>query len=410
MLDAIWTGSTSGACKLLSGKLMCWSAKKQQSVAMSSAEVDYVVAAGCCANILWMKSQLTDYHIIYEKDKILSHPSPPIPVVGEMHKEAQQAAVGPTSLGHDVLAYSTAKADPRPSAPNDYIPPQQGMDEGNKNTSYDHIFAGSNPNVLVDKTKSTRVGMKTVHTESGASKELIADEISKKIKLEDLADLFKDTRSAFFTPDYPPDEPINVSDESDQEESQKKELEQLKAVAEAEVASLTTKPLFPDINQLTTLLELPADIHDLPHLICSVQETLKTLDSLPDLLNKVTNTLNRFANMVKNASRAITADVPSAGKATTSPDEGEKNIKDANTNQKNELVDLLGIDVVTQYYNKKVLYGRYYEKMKKRRQSSKIITCDVLTKKGHMSLKIYRENGTAKVIENLKASDLHLAE
>nr|GEW55917.1 retrovirus-related Pol polyprotein from transposon TNT 1-94 [Tanacetum cinerariifolium] len=59
--------STSGACQLLGGKLVCWSDKKQQSVAMSSAEAEYVAAAGCCANILWMKSQLTDYDIIYEK-------------------------------------------------------------------------------------------------------------------------------------------------------------------------------------------------------------------------------------------------------------------------------------------------------------------------------------------------------
>ncbi|GJQ97549.1 retrovirus-related pol polyprotein from transposon TNT 1-94 [Tanacetum coccineum] len=59
--------STSGACQLLGGKLVCWSAKKQQYVAMSSAEAEYVAAAGCCANILWMKSQLTDYDIIYEK-------------------------------------------------------------------------------------------------------------------------------------------------------------------------------------------------------------------------------------------------------------------------------------------------------------------------------------------------------
>nr|GEU71077.1 hypothetical protein [Tanacetum cinerariifolium] len=210
--------STSGACKLLSGKLVCWSAKKQQSVAMSSAEANYVSASR-----------------------------------------------------NDVSAYSTAKADPGPYAPNDYIPPQQ------------------------DKTKTTRDRMKTVLTESGASKELGADEISKKIKLEDLADLLKDTRSSFFTPDSPPDEPINVSDESDQEE-----VIELKNIQ----------------------WELPAEILDLPHLISSVQETLKTLDSLPDLLNKVTNTLNKFANMVKNASRATTADVPSAGKATTSPAEG----------------------------------------------------------------------------------------
>nr|GEZ73820.1 hypothetical protein [Tanacetum cinerariifolium] len=33
----------------------------------TSAEAEYVAAAGCCANILWMKSQLTNYDIIYEK-------------------------------------------------------------------------------------------------------------------------------------------------------------------------------------------------------------------------------------------------------------------------------------------------------------------------------------------------------
>ncbi|GKA58549.1 hypothetical protein Tco_0757737 [Tanacetum coccineum] len=58
--------STLGACQLLRGKLVCWSAKKKQYVAMSSAEAEYVVAAGCCVNILWMKSQLIDYDIIYE--------------------------------------------------------------------------------------------------------------------------------------------------------------------------------------------------------------------------------------------------------------------------------------------------------------------------------------------------------
>ncbi|GJR37227.1 retrovirus-related pol polyprotein from transposon TNT 1-94 [Tanacetum coccineum] len=44
--------STLGACQILSGKLVCWSAKKQQLVAMSSAEAEYVAAAGCCASIL----------------------------------------------------------------------------------------------------------------------------------------------------------------------------------------------------------------------------------------------------------------------------------------------------------------------------------------------------------------------
>ncbi|GJX46693.1 hypothetical protein Tco_0271883 [Tanacetum coccineum] len=52
----------------------------------------------------------------------------------------------------------------------------------------------------------------------GTNKESRADEISKKIKLEDLLDLLKDTRSAFFTPDSPQDEPIIISDESEEEE------------------------------------------------------------------------------------------------------------------------------------------------------------------------------------------------
>ncbi|GKC77663.1 retrovirus-related pol polyprotein from transposon TNT 1-94 [Tanacetum coccineum] len=39
--------STSRGCQILGGKLVCWSAKKQSSVPMSSAEVEYVAAAGC---------------------------------------------------------------------------------------------------------------------------------------------------------------------------------------------------------------------------------------------------------------------------------------------------------------------------------------------------------------------------
>ncbi|GJW45958.1 hypothetical protein Tco_0077604 [Tanacetum coccineum] len=35
----------------------------------TSADAEDVVAGGCCANILWIKSQLTDYDIIYEKIK-----------------------------------------------------------------------------------------------------------------------------------------------------------------------------------------------------------------------------------------------------------------------------------------------------------------------------------------------------
>nr|GEV16566.1 retrovirus-related Pol polyprotein from transposon TNT 1-94 [Tanacetum cinerariifolium] len=43
-LKRILRKSTSGGCQILGGKLVCWSAKKQSSVAMSSAEAEYVAA------------------------------------------------------------------------------------------------------------------------------------------------------------------------------------------------------------------------------------------------------------------------------------------------------------------------------------------------------------------------------
>nr|GEV84932.1 putative ribonuclease H-like domain-containing protein [Tanacetum cinerariifolium] len=39
----------------------------ENNLLLSSTEAEYVAAAGCCTNILWMKSQLTDYDVIYEK-------------------------------------------------------------------------------------------------------------------------------------------------------------------------------------------------------------------------------------------------------------------------------------------------------------------------------------------------------
>ncbi|GKD41898.1 hypothetical protein Tco_1266543 [Tanacetum coccineum] len=156
--------------------------------------------------------------------------------------------------------------------------------------------------------------------------------------------------------------------------------------------------------------ELPTEFLNYPCQVSSVQEKLKTLDSLPSLLHKVTDTLNRFATMVENASGATSMNVPSAGKAIASHAEGEKNTKDADTNLKDELVDLLGKNVVTQYYTKKLLFDKYYDKMLKRKKSPKIIKCEVLTKKGPIILKIYREDGSDEVISNLKVSDLHLGE
>ncbi|GJT90672.1 hypothetical protein Tco_1079517 [Tanacetum coccineum] len=43
--------STSRGCQILGGKLVCWNINKQSSVVMSSAEAEYVAAAGCCTQV-----------------------------------------------------------------------------------------------------------------------------------------------------------------------------------------------------------------------------------------------------------------------------------------------------------------------------------------------------------------------
>ncbi|GJY00661.1 hypothetical protein Tco_0358813 [Tanacetum coccineum] len=371
-----------------------------------------------------------------------SHTSASTLVVAKMHKEDQQVTSDPNSLGvtneegahpqlssgmsaftniepvfsasyifhhesaprNDVSVDFIAEDDPEIFAPNYSVPHQQGPDRGSKNYTPDNTFAWTNPSVLVDKTKSVGDGSQTAHTISGTK---------------------VDTRSAFKDDEDQEDEPFIA---------QRRALEQDKEKDAAEIDTLKAQFVFPNINQLTEHLvssmklefskllsshdfsssiptelkelpikitalygevnelkkhiqefeielpkvaelkkhtwELPKEFLDLPGKISSIQTHIKTLEALPGLLNKVTDTLNMFASILIAHNKGV----PSAGKSTTSPAEGEKNtnlvIEDAKLAN---LIDLMGIDVVEEYYKKK-------------------------------------EDGSEKVISNLKVSDLHLAE
>nr|GFC68378.1 retrovirus-related Pol polyprotein from transposon TNT 1-94 [Tanacetum cinerariifolium] len=59
--------STSGSVQFLGDKLVCWSFKKQNCVSISTAESKYVTVSGCCAQVLWMPTQPTDYGFFYDK-------------------------------------------------------------------------------------------------------------------------------------------------------------------------------------------------------------------------------------------------------------------------------------------------------------------------------------------------------
>ncbi|CAM8882852.1 unnamed protein product [Rhodiola kirilowii] len=65
--DADWAGnvedrkSTSGGCFFLGNNLVSWFSKKQNSISLSTAEAEYIIAGSCCTQLLWMKQMLSEY-------------------------------------------------------------------------------------------------------------------------------------------------------------------------------------------------------------------------------------------------------------------------------------------------------------------------------------------------------------
>nr|GEX16918.1 retrovirus-related Pol polyprotein from transposon TNT 1-94 [Tanacetum cinerariifolium] len=59
--------STSGGVQFLGEKLVSWSSNKQDCTTLSIAEAEYVSLSACCAQILWMRTQLTGYGFHFNK-------------------------------------------------------------------------------------------------------------------------------------------------------------------------------------------------------------------------------------------------------------------------------------------------------------------------------------------------------
>jgi hypothetical protein len=53
--------STSRTCQFLGRSLVSWASKKQNSVALFTAEAEYIAVRHCCAQLLWMRQTLRDY-------------------------------------------------------------------------------------------------------------------------------------------------------------------------------------------------------------------------------------------------------------------------------------------------------------------------------------------------------------
>jgi hypothetical protein len=62
--------STTGGCQFLGRRLISWQCKKQTIVATFSTEAEYVAAASCCGQVLWILNQLLDHGFNFMNTKI----------------------------------------------------------------------------------------------------------------------------------------------------------------------------------------------------------------------------------------------------------------------------------------------------------------------------------------------------
>ncbi|GJV53297.1 hypothetical protein Tco_1449038, partial [Tanacetum coccineum] len=76
VLDSDYAGanldrkSTTGGCQFLGRRLITWQCKKQTIVATSTTEAEYVAAASCCGQVLWIQNQMLDYGFNFMNTKI----------------------------------------------------------------------------------------------------------------------------------------------------------------------------------------------------------------------------------------------------------------------------------------------------------------------------------------------------
>ncbi|GJU33430.1 synaptobrevin, longin-like domain protein [Tanacetum coccineum] len=61
---------TTGGCQFLRSRLISWQCKKQTIVATSTTEAEYVAAASCCGQVLWIQNQMLDYGFNFINTKI----------------------------------------------------------------------------------------------------------------------------------------------------------------------------------------------------------------------------------------------------------------------------------------------------------------------------------------------------
>nr|GEU30466.1 hypothetical protein [Tanacetum cinerariifolium] len=411
-------------------------------------------------------------HLVKETQSIAAfdinpiQPSASTPVVARLHKENQQATGGPTSLGvtskggansqlssgmstsiykkpiylvytiihsesaseHDVSAKSKAGAVSSLLAPKELISQNTGTDEGPDKLSLDHTFESTNPHVLIQKTKYVNEGLETVLTQptigNGASD--IAKQIKEElnqVKINTLdalpSMLNRDTKSLNKFAQVIESDSTKVGDKDvlSAGPASTKPVEREKNTQQATISQLFLRKIAKDAEKANgELIKKDKGKEAMSSKDAKEEETKS--DSKNDYANladfmvesskkkksKKFNFVNKGGDHVYLTEEQINEQKRIEESARAKVAKHEVEVKSE------ELFDLLDPNVVSKYYKAKLHYDKSCDKMLNKRAKSRITNCDVLTKKGLIILKVYREDGTDKVIQNFKASDLHMAE
>ncbi|GKA34353.1 retrovirus-related pol polyprotein from transposon TNT 1-94, partial [Tanacetum coccineum] len=183
--------NTSGSMQFLGDRLVSWSSKRQKSVAISSTEAEYIALSSCCAQVLWMRSQLTDYSFRFNKIPISKHIDIRFHFIKEhiengvievyfVNTEYQLADIFTKALGRERIEFLINKLGMRSFTPETL---KQLADEGLKDDmdarSDVYVLSNGYRNAvttaaeiwvtkgLLDKAKGNILGMEIVRDQSG---------------------------------------------------------------------------------------------------------------------------------------------------------------------------------------------------------------------------------------------------
>ncbi|KAI3692552.1 hypothetical protein L6452_32369 [Arctium lappa] len=81
--------STSGGCQFLGARLVSWQCKKQTTVSTSTTEAEYIAAASCCSQVLWIQNQMLDYGVTFLHTPIFIDNSSAISIVNNPVKHSK---------------------------------------------------------------------------------------------------------------------------------------------------------------------------------------------------------------------------------------------------------------------------------------------------------------------------------